>query len=240
MSLEKEQQSTSAADDAALRADGNQLADSTNGNGHPAEQDCGDAGRVPPPGRPAGEAVQAVQERVRCCWGVAERLARRQYRCCEGRVPLEELGGEAQRALLEAAGRYDPGRGVPLEAYVVLIIGRRLKRAVLLWRRWSRPHPLSFTDLDGPAGGPFGPASDPPCTRTPGPDRAAAVRETLERVRRVLPEQWFAVLWLHFVQGYSKEEIGRQLGVTRQWVQQLIRKAVERARRHCPGECDLW
>jgi DNA-directed RNA polymerase specialized sigma subunit len=147
-------------------------------------------------------------------------------------VPLDELLGEARLALVEAAGRYDEGRETPLGAYVTLVVRRRLNQVASRWRQ-----PTCFTDVDDPEYGVGNSDLDPPCRRIPQPDRAAAVRELLDRVRRSMPQHWFAVLRMHFVQGHTKEDIAREMGVTRQYVQQLIGKAVERARRHCPGEC---
>jgi RNA polymerase sigma factor (sigma-70 family) len=195
---------------------------------------------MPLPDPRAGEAAQAVRERAMQCLGMAERMARRQYRCCGRSVPLEDLLGEAQLAVVEAAGRYDPDRGVPLEAYASRIVGQRLRRAVKVWHDWRRLHALCFTDLARPgSNGRCAPLVDPPCPRTPEPDRAAAVEAALLRVRRVLPDPWFAVLWLHGVEEQTMKEIGRQMGVSRQWVRQLIDMAKERVRRLCPEECDL-
>jgi RNA polymerase sigma factor (sigma-70 family) len=240
MSTEKEEWAASAADDAALRPEGNQLDNSSNGDGHPAERDSGAAGRMPLPGPPASEAAQAVQERALRCRGVAERLAWRQYRRCERSVPVEDLLGTAHLALVEAAWRYDPDRGVPLEAYVIRIVGQRLMKEVKDWHDWHRLHPLCFVDLARPGSrGPSVPLVDPPCPRTPEPDSALAAREALERVRRELPEQWFTALWMHYVEEQTFEEIGRQMEVSRQWVGQLINKAKERVQRLCPEEGDL-
>jgi RNA polymerase sigma factor (sigma-70 family) len=238
MSSEKEETPAGAADGEAHRADQDKSSNQANGNGHPA-QEGGPRGKTALPA-PASQAVLAARDAVLGCRAVAEWEARRQFRLCGRSMPQDELIGEAQLALMEAAGRYDPGRDVPVGAFVTLVVRRRLIHAVDRWNKWRRPHPVCFTDVGVADGATYLPEIDPPCLRTPEPVRAAAAQELLERVRRVMPELLFRVLWLHVVQGCRKEEIAGQIGVTRQRVQQLIRNAIERAKRHFPEECDAW
>ena len=58
----------------------------------------------------------------------------------------------------------------------------------------------------------------------PGPDPATGVaaREMCDRVRRVLPRDWYTVLRLYHAEGRTCQEIGRRFGLTRQRVQQVL------------------
>jgi RNA polymerase sigma factor (sigma-70 family) len=158
-------------------------------------------------------------------------LAREQYRLCKGTVPLEELLGEARWALTYASSIFDRAREVPFGAYATLVMRHRLIQAVTTWRRGGRLAHVRFSDLNqrNPEGEviPY----QPVCPRTREPVQLAAERELLERVRRALPPRWFAVLYLYFAEGHTLEEIGRRLRLSRQRVQQLVVRALDRARR---------
>jgi RNA polymerase sigma factor (sigma-70 family) len=162
-------------------------------------------------------------------------LARQAYRRCGRTVPLEELLGEAGVALSDAASRDDAARDVPFGAYATMVIRHRLVQAVTAWRRGGRLNHVRFTDLAAtPSGGDLT-DFDPPCPRAREPYKVAAARELLGHVRRVLPARWCCLLRLHYACGYTLEEIGEQVGISRQRAQQLLVQALVRARRHRPG-----
>jgi DNA-directed RNA polymerase specialized sigma subunit len=180
-----------------------------------------------------------ARERVLVCVGLAEGLARREFRLCGRVMPLEELLGEARLALADAASRFREDAGVPFRAYATMVIRHRLVQAITVWRRGGRLAFPCFSDL-----GLFGVggrllAPDPHCPWAHEPGQIVANQEMLERVRRALPPRWFTLLELYYGQGYTMVEIGRQLGMSRQRVQELLCKALSRARRHCPGEADV-
>ncbi len=224
---------------AVPRIEGGKDALGANGNGQQAERNETQVGRPSLHIPPARAAAQVVRERAEECRGLAERLAQVHYHRGDRSVPLDDLLSEAHLGLVEAVGRFDEGRGVPLGAFVTLVVRRRLNRAVQRWRR-QRERQVCFTELDGSDRAGSTPGLDPADPRTPEPDVAAAVREALDRVRRVLPERWFALLQLHDVEERTLEEISRQVGVSRQRVRQLIDKAVKWARCLCPTECGRW
>ena len=74
------------------------------------------------------------------------------------------------------------------------------------------------------------------------PYRASAIsssagtsaRDQCERVRRVLPARWYAILRLRYADGLTMQEIGDYYGVSRQWIREVLNKAVHRVRRHFP------
>jgi RNA polymerase sigma factor (sigma-70 family) len=178
---------------------------------------------------------EAAQERAQSHLHLVRILARQEYRRCSRTVPLEELLGEAGVALSYAAGLYDAARDVPFGAYATMVIRHRLVRAVTAWRRGGRLDHVRFTDLAATPDGVGLMDFDPPCPRAREPYQVAVTQELLGHVRRVLPARWFRLLRLHYACGYTLEEIGELLGISRQRAQQLLVQALIRARRHRPG-----
>jgi RNA polymerase sigma factor (sigma-70 family) len=145
--------------------------------------------------------------------------------------------GEARFALTYGSSLYDEARGVPFGAYVTMVIRHRLARVVTEWRRGGRLDFVFFTDLaKREAGGDVLPF-DPPCRLRNEPGEEVAARELLERVRGTLPPRWYSLLELYYSEECTLQEIGEQVGLSRERVRQLIAKAIRRAREHFP-ECD--
>jgi RNA polymerase primary sigma factor len=157
---------------------------------------------------------------------LAQRLAWKHFQSCSRTVPLDELRGEALYALVYAAGMFDDARGVPFGAYATMAISHRLIQAMNAWRRGGRQAYTRFTDLTATTQTEF----DTPCPRTRESRDQAALREAMDRLRRLLPPRWFHALHLYYAQGHTLEEVGQRLGVTRERVRQLLTKAVDRAR----------
>src|SRR5262245_35869605 len=176
-----------------------------------------------------------AQLRVRAHLHLVEALAWEQFRLCGRTMPLEELLGEAQLALTYGAGRFDEAREVPFGAYATMVIRHWLVQAVNVWRRGGRLAHTRLPDLPGRGERRALPV-DEPCHRTRDPSKEVADRELLERIRRTMPPRWFVALQLYYAHEYTLEEIGDLFGVSRERVRKLIAKAVEWARRHCPGE----
>jgi RNA polymerase sigma factor (sigma-70 family) len=173
-----------------------------------------------PVGRARAEAFAPLAYRL--AWYYARRRARD--------VPADELIAEALYGLTYAAGMFDEGRQVPFPAYAVLVIRHRLGQLIRAWRRARRaaPYPARVVAADD---APWEAADD-----RPRPDlvAGASARELCDRVRRVLPAQWYAVLRLRHAEGWTFQEIGDHFGVSRQFVQQVVEKATHRVRRHFP------
>jgi RNA polymerase sigma factor (sigma-70 family) len=176
------------------------------------------------------------QERASARVYLAEVLAVREFRRCEGAVPLDELLGEAGLALAHAASRFDESAGVPFGAYATRVIRHWLAGVVAAARRGRRLVCACFSELC--AGGARLPP-DPPCrwAREPheelaGREEERATRALLRRVRRALP-QGFALLELYYARGLTLGQIGRKLGRSRERVRQLLYKALAQARKEC-------
>jgi RNA polymerase sigma factor (sigma-70 family) len=171
----------------------------------------------------------AGQERVEECMALAYRLAWRFARNARD-VPMDELIGEALYGLTYASGLFDAARAVPFAAYATLVVRHRLIQAILSWRRAKRavPYPVRIEAGDD---APWEPEDD-----RPAPDLVAqaSAREMCDRIRRVLPANLYAILRFYYIEGYTFEEIGRHYGWTRQRIQQLLNKAIAKARRAFP------
>lgn len=171
-------------------------------------------------GRPLDSVGQA---RVEACVPLAYQLAWSHARQRALDVPPDELIAEALYGLTYAAGKFDRTRRVPFGAYATLVIRHRLAHFVRQWRQARRfgPYP----------GGASGPDDSPweAVDHRPKPDLVAgtSAREVCERVRRVLPAQWYTILRLRYAEGWTYKEIGTHLGVSRQAVQQTIDKATQ-------------
>jgi RNA polymerase sigma factor (sigma-70 family) len=256
--LAEREKLTARADVAALRAEWEKVAAKTDANGLGVEIQRRDAevaslkkaihapGRTPPGqppsappppqevGKPPAGLDAAGRQRLHDYLDLADCLARTQFRRCGRKVPLDELAGEARLALVYAAGLFDEGRGVPFGAYVTMVVRHWLVQAVTRWRRRGRLDHVCFTELSSPDAADERSPFDPPCPRGQNPAQEAADREVVDRVRRSMPPRWFALLRLYFVEEHTLEEIGVQIGVSRERVRQLLAKALRRARRHCP------
>ena len=179
---------------------------------------------------PVVRALDAVgQARVEEFVIVAYRVAWRFARTTRD-VPMEELIAEALYGLTYASGLFDEARGVPFGAYAAVVIRHRLVQAIRNWRRAQRMLPVSGrraigdeTIWDVADHGP-----------TPDLSARASAREMCDRVRQVLPEQWYTVLHLFHAEGYSYTEIATAVGLSRQRISQVLKKAADRARQAFP------
>jgi RNA polymerase sigma factor (sigma-70 family) len=181
--------------------------------------------RLGPPAR-VRPLDAAGQRRVRTFCTLAYRIAW-QYARQARDVPPEELLGEALYGLTYAASMFEEHRGVPFAAYATLVVRHRLMRAILEWRRekWIRPLPAKRkTDEPWDVENPHSPDL---CTE-------ASARDMCERIRSTLPARWYDVLQLHYGKGLSFEEVGQQLGISRQRARQLLDKAVRHTRKEFP------
>lgn len=142
-------------------------------------------------------------------------------------VPADELIAEALYGLTYAAGLFCESRRVPFPAYATLVIRHRLTHAVRTWRRAAREVPYPAAPLSGDE--PW----EAPDYR-PEPDLGVGAREMCDRIRRLLPAQWYAILRLHHAEGRTFQEIANHFGLSRQRIRQLFAKATTRVRRHFP------
>jgi RNA polymerase sigma factor (sigma-70 family) len=164
---------------------------------------------------------QLVSEHYQTAYQIAWRFARHHLTD----VPVEELISEALFALTYAAGLFDPARGVPFRMYAAIVIRHRLIRVGIVWRRHERTN-LASGECDPIEQEPFRPEEE---IDTPFADSVCA------KLRGTLPQRWYNVLWLHCTEGLTLEEIGDQLGVSKQRAQKIITQAMIRARAQVDG-----
>jgi RNA polymerase sigma factor (sigma-70 family) len=172
------------------------------------------------------------QARVEAFTALAYRLAWFYARRRAADVPPDELIAEALYGLTYAAGMFDETRRVPFGAYATLVIRHRLVQFIIDWRRARRAVPY-------PVGSDFENDNTPweATDRRPKPDLVigASARDQCERVRRVLPARWYAILRLRHAEGLTLKEIGEYLGVSRTRIRQVLRVATDRVRRNFPN-----
>jgi len=157
----------------------------------------------------------------------ARTLARRAYYRSGQRGDLDEYISTGYMALMNAAAHYNPDRGFRFATLLIVALNRALWGLRAPRTTKKRPCQLNFCDVHRDDA----PVLDPVCRRILPPDRAAANAELLARVQKRLPANQWNLLYARFVEGETLSAIGERLGVSRQRVDQLIDKALQRARR---------
>jgi RNA polymerase sigma factor (sigma-70 family) len=135
-------------------------------------------------------------------------------------VRLEELISEALGTLVEAAGRFDPDRGPPFLPYAGMLIRQRLVRTNQKGVKAGVPETIET----------FPPAD----FREIKPDKAAAAREVVSRLKQELPAKEFSLLWERYVEGRTLAAIAGEQGISRQGVLNNVLTARKHARNLFP------
>lgn len=159
---------------------------------------------------------------------LARGLAYRQYRNAGGRVPLDELIGEAFLALTYAATMFDESLGVPFGAFATLVLKQRLPRAVKHWQRamWNQSR---FVDMGEKPGDDR--AFEPACSQDRSPEDSIDERDLVEFVfAREAESPWLGLLREHIEEGTTYAEIGRRVGLSRERVRQCLVRVSKRLR----------
>jgi len=135
--------------------------------------------------------------------------------------PVEDLGQVACVALLHAVDRFDPGRGVPLEAYAAATIEGELRRhlrdrvrPVRVPRRQHAPAAVPFEDEHSPA--------------EADATAAADARADLRRAARCLTERERRALALRYVADLPRRDVARRLGLSEVQTSRVVQKALRK------------
>lgn len=155
--------------------------------------------------------MQLAEQNLGLAWAFAWKFAK------DNRdVDVDDLASEALYALTYAASRYD-GR-VPFVPYATMVIRHRL----IQWVRRARLRKTAHfaVDQDGETWQPMAPAELDGATQS----------ELLRCLNDVMPERWLIMLRLYAVEAWTMKEIGARFGVSRQRAQELVRKAINKAR----------
>lgn len=160
------------------------------------------------------QAVDALFEEYRT-WAraVGRRVARQ-----SGRLSGDEVEQAALVGLWLAARVYDPARG-EFKTFAWHRIRGEIRTLRGPWR-----------EQDGRAVECSAPASEPATPASCNPLREAIDREQSRRILRMVSStpRWRTVLRLTAL-GYSAVEIGARLGLSRRWVQIILKRARARA-----------
>lgn len=188
------------------------------------------------------QTAQLVEAYLPLVGAIARMVARR----LPSTVEHGDLVGDGAVGLLEAARRYDPGRGVGFGAYA----GYRIRGAIYDGLRARDPlsraarraaraaggaAPLQFVDLAQAVTVP---------DDADGPEAVVLEGDLRTQVRRglwALPPRDREVLILRFVRGLSVRSTAAQLGLSVTRVVEIQRRAQQRLRRLVEGEPSrLW
>lgn len=180
-------------------------------------------------GRLARPLNAAGQERVEAHTWLAYQLAWQFARRRPVDLPVDELIAEAFYGLTYASALFKEEFGVPFGAYARIAIRHRLIQRIISWRRLRRASQIPLLST------PTGPL-ELETEERPRPDlcSSTAAKEMCERVREVLPARLYEALRLYHGEGYTLEEIGSRLGITRQRVRQLFNIARDQVRQCFP------
>lgn len=146
---------------------------------------------------------------------VASWTARRYFRRIHGTIPLDDLLSEAHWGLVWGALTFDPDLRVPFGAYARITIRSRLKIFLRDYFRQRRRRVISLSRC----------RIDLPNKYDDEMDREER-NQKIEFVRRALPERWFKLLYLHFVEGMRVSRIARNMGITNQRANQILKAAI--------------
>ena len=135
--------------------------------------------------------------------------------------PVEDLGQVACVALLHAVDRFDPARGVPLEAYAAVTIDGELRRHL---RDRIRPVRVPRRALP-PAAVPFEEERTPAAADELA---AADARADLHRAARCLTERERRALALRYVADLPRRDVARRLGLSEVQTSRVVRTALRK------------
>lgn len=141
------------------------------------------------------------------------------------RFPREELGelvGEGHLALMLAAGRFDPGRGVKFGTFA----DRYIRGTMLEHHRRLGRFANSMASLEAVAG-----RGERIADGGPSPRESAEATELWSRVAR-LPGREAVAIAAFYREGRSLDEIGRMLGTTTGNASEIKRRGLRRMARN--------
>jgi RNA polymerase sigma factor (sigma-70 family) len=177
-----------------------------------------------PPTKPLAPLDQERQALAAAHVPVALSVARQFVR----RQPMDpdEARSVALSGLVEAASRYQDGRGMSFPSYVVLVVKCQLACAADQYFRRAR-RTVRFGEDNGEAQ-----VHD---DREPEPDQDVGTADTIARLRRLMKPKDFELLWRVYAEDGGQTSIAGEQNVSRQRVNQKVDRAVERARRLVRG-----
>jgi RNA polymerase sigma factor (sigma-70 family) len=158
------------------------------------------------------------------------------------RVPRDELIAEAMHRLTLAAANYDPGTGIPFVPYALKCIYRGTHKYVDLYWRPTRNRSavagyavreVTFAQFPADGDGDWG-DRHLAIGREPSPDAGDDADEVRHLLRWLGPRELRVLELRYGLDGGGErtlQEIGDEMGVSRERANQLTRRAVEAVRR---------
>jgi RNA polymerase sigma factor (sigma-70 family) len=127
--------------------------------------------------------------------------------------------------LCRAATYFEPSRGIPFSSFAWLSVERALNRFKKI--EFRRVHAVPFSVMDGDEDDRGFDPADGSSLRLEG---EVLNRDVLDRLRKFLPPRAWDVLYAHFIEDRTLQEIGLSLGITREAVRQTLSRALPKCR----------
>lgn len=148
------------------------------------------------------------------------------------KINRNELLSEANDALIRAAIFYDPHRGFAFSTYATATITRAIfsyaKNIFESYRRGRAEIPMSCcTSGKIPESIVVGRVRHGEKSSSDDEDNKILTKKILDR----LPVDCAAILRMRFIYGHNLANIGQRMGVSSQWVRELLERSIEMARK---------
>lgn len=169
---------------------------------------------------------------VRLAYGMANKM---HARLRHGTANIDDVISWAMWGLCVAAQRYDPKRGVPFGPYAAMIIHQRVSQAITsatcmtrggqdIIHSFARP----LEDGDESMGDSTHYQWEPRDHRLPSPDETAHIHEVRQAMRQCLRPREIKVVEGYYLEQRTMEALGKDLRISKQRVDQIIRTAVSK------------
>ena len=159
----------------------------------------------------------------------AHSVARKALRKLPTWFTFEDLAAPAELALLEVAGKFDPGRGVPFSAFAI----RRVRGACIdaVRRREYREREKTSVEAGLKRPGSNHQLQIPDAAPNPedlhaGPEQAEQLRQVWPFIQRKLPPRHCLVILAFYGGGMPLVQLAEKLGVGQARVSQIHREAI--------------
>jgi RNA polymerase sigma factor (sigma-70 family) len=189
------------------------------------------------------EGTEAITWEV---YNVGMRMFRKRWSLLKSKYPMvyEHLDNRVHTYLLNASIRHDP-RGMSVWEYARNAVYFALSKGINSNRvngfsdrnTVKGVHQKDFL-VTGDDGRQYDPIDYYAVDTINCPQRSTMVRDCIERIKSMLPERSYKIIRMHYIDGKTLEEIGKELNLTRQRIQQIEDAAMQRVREKLPHLLD--
>lgn len=149
---------------------------------------------------------------------------------------LEEAVSFGQEGLIEAVDRFDPMRGTKFSSYAYHYIWGYIHKGLYLKpTHWKPEFPVDFGGNRDEAGS----ASEPLDHRTKLPETQVFRNDVWDQIKKYLDPRRYQAIFEYYVGGKNLDDVGQQLGITRERTRQLIKTGLQHMLNRIPNLVDL-